>query len=110
MMASSSFAHHVWPVDTARLVTVKGTVTGYDWGNPHVQIFLDVKNDNGVVEKWTTGGPSPTRMSGTGWDKNTVKAGDVLTAIGHRASDKSNLLRIQKVVFADGREMRGYGN
>jgi uncharacterized protein DUF6152 len=110
MMASSLFAHHVWPVDNTRVVTVKGTVTGYDWGNPHVQIFLDVKNDNGVVEKWTTGGPSPTRMSGTGWDKNTLKPGDLITAVGHRASDQTNLLRIQKVVMSSGKELRGYGN
>ena len=109
LVASSSFAHHVWAVDTSRSITVKGTVTGFDWGNPHVQIFLDTKDTNGKVEKWTAGGPSPTRMSGTGWDKNTLKAGDVITAIGHRATDASNLLRIQKVVLSDGRELRGYG-
>ena len=48
-------------------------------------------------------------MAGTGWDKNTVKAGDVVTATGHRATDKPNLLRIQKVVLPGGRELVGYG-
>jgi hypothetical protein len=110
MVASSSFAHHVWAVDTQRSITVKGTVTGFDWGNPHVQIFLDARDSNGTVEKWTAGGPSPTRMTGTGWDRNTLKVGDLITAVGHRATDTPNLLRIQKVVLADGRELMGYGS
>ena len=109
MGAGSSFAHHAWAVDTTRSITVKGTVTGFAWSNPHVQIFLDVTGNNGAVEKWTAGGPSPSRMSGTGWDPNTVAAGDVVTAVGHRATDKPNLLRIQKVVFSNGREFAGYG-
>ena len=74
-----------------------------------VQIFLDTMDANGKTEKWTVGGPSPTRMAGSGWDKNTVKAGDVVTATGHHATDKPNLLRIQKVVLPGGRELVGYG-
>jgi len=84
-------------------------VTGFDWSNPHVQIFLDAKDNDGKVEKWTAGGPSPTRMAGTGWDKNTLKAGDLITATGHRATDAPNLLRIQRVLLSNGRELVGYG-
>ena len=109
MIASSSFAHHAWAVDTTRSITVKGTVTGFDWSNPHVQIFLDVKNNDGSVEKWTVGGPSPSRMAGTGWDKNTLKAGDVITAIGQRATDKPNLMKTEKVVLPNGKELAAYG-
>ena len=109
LAVSSSSAHHVWAVDRTRSITVQGTVTGFEWGNPHVQILLETKDANGRIEKWTAGGPSPTRMAGTGWDRNTVKAGDVITAIGHRATDAPNLLRIQKVVFPGGRELIGYG-
>jgi len=109
MVAASSFAHHTWAVDTTRSITVKGTVTGVDWSNPHVQIFVDAKDNNGNVEKWTVGGPSPSRMAGTGWDKNTLKAGDVITAIGQRATDSPNLMKTQKVVLASGREMVAYG-
>jgi Family of unknown function (DUF6152) len=109
MVASVSFAHHTWAVDTSHSITVKGTVTRFDWSNPHVQIFLDAKDENGHVEKWTAGGPSPSRMAGTGWDKNTLKAGDVITAIGHRATDATNLLKMDKAVLSSGRELVGYG-
>ena len=109
MVATSSFAHHAWAVDTTRSITVKGTVTGVDWSNPHIQIFVDTKDSNGSVEKWTVGGPSPSRMAGNGWDKNTLKAGDVITAVGQRATDTVNLLKTQRVVLSNGKEMVAYG-
>jgi hypothetical protein len=102
-------AHHVWPVDRSSEITVRGTVTGYSWANPHVMIDLDVKEDSGKVEKWNVGGPSTDRMAANGWNRNTLKAGDVITAIGHRFSDGSKILRLQKIVMSDGKEMFLYG-
>jgi hypothetical protein len=107
--ASPLRAHHSWPVDTSKAVTVKGTVTGYDWGNPHVMIGLDVKADDGSTEKWSVGGPSTTRMEGNGWDKTTLKPGDVITATGFRFSDGQKILRLEKIVMASGKEMFLYG-
>jgi hypothetical protein len=107
--ASPLFAHHSWPVDTSREITVKGTVTGYEWGNPHVMMGLEVRDASGKTEKWNVGGPSTTRMAGNGWDRNTLKMGDVITAIGYRFSDGQNILRLQKVVMANGKEMFLYG-
>ena len=102
-------AHHSWPVNFSREVTVKGTVTDYSWGNPHVMMGLDVVDAGGKVEKWSVGGPSVTRMSANGWDRNTLKRGDVITAIGYRFTDGSNVLRLQKIVMPNGKEMFLYG-
>ena len=107
-VAGPLLAHHSWPVNTSREITVKGTVTGYDWANPHVMIGLDV-DANGKIEKWNVGGPSITRMAGNGWDTSTLKKGDVITAIGYRFSDGSNVLRLQKVLMPTGKEMLLYG-
>jgi hypothetical protein len=108
--ASPLFAHHVWPVDRSQEITVKGTVTGYNWANPHVMIALEVKENDGQVEKWNVGGPSTSRMAGNGWDRNTLKQGDVITAIGHQFTDGSKILRLQKIVMSNGKEMFLYGN
>ena len=107
--ASPLFAHHSWPVDTSREVTVKGTVTGYNWTNPHVMMGLDVTGTDGKIQKWDVGGPSTARMSGNGWDKTTLKMGDVITAMGYRFADGQNILRLQKIVMANGKEMFLYG-
>jgi hypothetical protein len=72
-------------------------------------IDLDVKEDNGKVEKWDVGGPSTARMAGNGWDRNTLKAGDVIAAIGYRFADGSNILRLQKIVMSNGKELLLYG-
>ena len=49
--ASPVFAHHSWPVDRSRETTVKGTVTAYEWSNPHVMMGLDVKDASGTLAK-----------------------------------------------------------
>jgi hypothetical protein len=105
---SPLFAHHSWPVDMTREITVRGTVTGYDWGNPHVMIGLDVKTDSGKLEKWNVGGPSTSRMANNGWDKGTLKPGDVITATGFRFSDGQPILRLERIVMADGKQMLLY--
>ena len=107
--AGPSFAHHAWPIDRSKEVTVKGTVTAFNWSNPHVMIDVDVKTDAGKLEKWSIGGPSTERMSGNGWDRNTLKAGDVITGIGYRHSDGSNIVQLQKIILANGKEMMLYG-
>ena len=104
------FAHHAWHgYDMANLTSVKGTVTQFDWGNPHVWINFEVKDEKGNIEKWAAGGPSPSRMAGTGWDKETLKPGDQITAVGHRIADGTNSIRLVKVVLQDGRELICYG-
>ena len=106
---SPLLAHHSWPVDTSRAVTVSGTITSYEWGNPHVMMGLEVKTDNGRIEKWNVGGPSTTRMEANGWDKTTLKPGDVITATGYQFTDGQKILRLDKVVMAGGKEMFLYG-
>ena len=109
LVTSASFAHHTWPVDRSTLVTVRGTVTGYEWSNPHVMIALEVKSDAGKVERWNVGGPSTERMAANGWDRTTLKPGDVITGIGYRFTDGQNVVRLEKIVMSTGKEMFLYG-
>ena len=102
-------AHHSWPVNFQKLVTVKGTVTDFTWENPHPMMTLEVKTDEGKVEKWQVGGPAINRMEANGWTKNTVKAGDVITGTGYQFSDGQKIIRLERVVLPDGKEMRLYG-
>ena len=102
-------AHHSWPVNTSKLVTVKGTVTELSWQNPHPMITLEVRTDDGKDEKWLVGGPALNRMEANGWSRTTVKPGDVITGIGYQFSDGQKIVRLERVVLADGRELRVYG-
>ena len=102
--ASPLLAHHDWLVDRNTQVTMTGTVTAFSWGNPHVMIALDVQA-NGTLETWKIGGSSPQFMTACGWDKKTLKPGDVITVIGYRFKDGSNAARLQTVVMSNGKEM-----
>src|SRR5438477_400123 len=82
--ASPLFAHHSWPVDFSKEITVKGTVMDFNWGNPHVMFHLNVQDTSGKVQQWNVGGPSTNRMAANGWEKTTLKPGDVITATGYK--------------------------
>jgi hypothetical protein len=102
-------AHHSWPVSYEKLVTVKGKIVDFNWANPHPMMTLDVETTDGKTEKWVVGGPAINRMEANGWTKTTVKPGDVITGIGYQFADGEKIVRLERVVLADGKEMRLYG-
>jgi hypothetical protein len=102
-------AHHSWPVSYDKLVTVKGTVVEFAWTNPHPMMIVDVQTNDGRTEKWQIGGPAIIRMESTGWTKTTVKPGDTITGIGYQFADGQKVLRLERIVLADGKELRLYG-
>jgi len=102
--ASPSLAHHEWPVDQTKRITVQGVVTAFTWANPHVMIALDVAA-NGTIEKWTIGGSSPQFMTTCGWNRKSLKQGDVITVRGYRFKDGSNAARMYTTVMPNGQEL-----
>jgi DNA/RNA endonuclease YhcR with UshA esterase domain len=98
-----AFAHHgTANFDTTKSVTVKGTVTGFQFINPHVTISMDVKDDKGNVQNWQGALTSPNHLMRTGWTKDTLKAGDVIAISGLPAKTGAPEIWIQKVVLASG--------
>jgi len=102
-------AHHSWPISYDRLVTVKGTVVEFKWANPHPMMTLEVQANDGRTERWEVGGPAIIRMEANGWTKTTVKPGDVITGIGYQFADGQKIVRLERIVLADGKELRLYG-
>jgi hypothetical protein len=102
-------AHHSWPINNDKLVTVKGKVTDFKWSNPHPMMTLEVQGSDGKMEKWEVGGPAINRMEANGWNKSTVKPGDVITGIGYQFADGQKVIRLERIIMPDGKEMRLYG-
>jgi Family of unknown function (DUF6152) len=89
--ATVALAHHSYSAfDMVGTKTVTGTVTKFDWSNPHSWIWIDVKNEQGVVETWGIEGMSPNFLNRRGWNRTTLKPGDVITMTFHpvRGGDK----------------------
>jgi hypothetical protein len=83
---SSISAHHgVTNYDMKKTIVLMGTMTAFDWGNPHCLAHVDVMDDSGNVRHWTLEMNSAFTMSHKGWDKDTLKRGDQVTLETHPA-------------------------
>jgi hypothetical protein len=101
-----AFAHHgASPYDTSKLSTLKGTVSDFQFINPHVEISVDVTKDKGKVETWIGEANSPNVLSRHGWDRDIIKKGDTITVIGNQGKNGSKTLRLQKVILSNGKEL-----
>jgi DNA/RNA endonuclease YhcR with UshA esterase domain len=106
MVSGPVFAHHgTSAYDTTKLATVTGTVTDFQFNNPHVIISVETKDDKGKVEIWISEANSPNVLTRHGWDRDIIKKGDQITIIGYRPKNGAKTLRLQKVVLSDGKEL-----
>ncbi len=105
----SLLAHHgLAAFDTTHTVKMSGTVTEFQWINPHSYIFADLKDDAGKVSNWKCEMGSLgmlTRFGG--WTATTVKPGDKVTIQGFRAKDGSAYMSLGKIDLPDGRTLLG---
>jgi hypothetical protein len=104
------FAHHSSAsYDMDHPVNMKGVVSNMEWTNPHVFIYLDVKDDNGTVEQWRVEGNSPNMLVRAGWKKEMIKAGDQIVVNGAPAKSGSKVMRLISLTLANGQKFDGQG-
>jgi len=101
------WAHHSFAAefDASKRVTLKGIVTRVDWRNPHIYVYLNVKNENGGVTEWACEGGPPNVLMRQGWTRTSVKEGDEVTIDGALAKDGSKRCNSRSVNLADGRKV-----
>jgi hypothetical protein len=104
MFSGPVIAHHGSSVYDSKLTTYKGTVTDFQFMNPHTEIWFDVTGAEGKVEKWTAEAPSLTTMARLGWNKTSFRPGDQVTFAGNVAKSGAKIIRLRKVVFPNGKE------
>src|SRR5580698_1690611 len=74
------FAHHgAASFDTTKRLTLKGSVVGWFWANPHCFLRFDVKDDSGQIVHWVVETQSGANIIPAGYTKNTFKSGDEVT-------------------------------
>lgn len=106
MLLTDASAHHspAMLYDLTRQITVRGVVTEFQLGNPHMRLYFDVDNE-GTTEKWMAEGGSRTVLLRKGWTGEEVHRGDTVSVRGHPARDGAKIVHMEYLVLPDGREM-----
>jgi len=106
LLTIPAVAHHSFAMfDTSRQTTLTGTVTAFQWTNPHAYIEIDVPDEAGAVKHWSIEMGSPSILLPGGWKHNTLKAGDKITVMANpmRNGDPGALL--VQASLPDGRKL-----
>jgi len=92
MVSFSGIAHHSFAAqfDAEKPMEMTGTVTKVEWRNPHAWFYIDVEDDDGNVANWGMELASPNLLMRKGWNRSSMKIGDVVTVEGFHARDSSN--------------------
>jgi hypothetical protein len=91
-VSSPTSAHHgVAHYDMKKTIVLMGTITAFDWGNPHCLVHMDVMDGSGQFQHWTLEMSSTFAMSKRGWQKETLKRGDQVVVETHPAQNGTPL-------------------
>ncbi len=105
-MVAPTLAHHSFAVyDHSRTLTLSGTVTRFQWTNPHGFIELDVTQSDGAVKHFSIELTSINMMQRVGWRSNMIKAGDKVQVVMAPLLSGEPVGLGLEVTLADGKTM-----
>jgi hypothetical protein len=89
--------------DMKKQITLKGVVTEVAWRNPHVAIYMDVKDADGKVVNWAFENSNVSTLARQGYNRNTLKVGQEITAVVNPSAQGTPRGLVVKVILADGK-------
>lgn len=103
VIAGQALSHHSFAMyDNTRSITVKGTVSKWQWTNPHAYLEIDAPGENGATTRYVLEGTSINLMVRAGWRSNMIKVGDKVTAVAAPTKDGKPSGLLLEVTFANG--------
>ena len=103
--APAALAHHSFAMfDMSQEKTLSGTVSDFQWTNPHSWIWIEIPTSAGA-EQWGVEGMSPNFLERRGWSKTTLKVGDKVAIVIHPVKNGGKGGSFVKITLRDNRTM-----
>lgn len=104
----SLLSHHgLARFDTTHIVAMQGTVTDFQWINPHTYVYADLTDAHGKVANWSLECGSLAMLSRHGWSQNVLKRGDHVKVEGFVAKDGTPYMSLQRIELPNGQSLPG---
>jgi hypothetical protein len=102
LAAIPGFGHHSFKAqyDENQTIMLTGTVSKVTWTNPHVLVYLDVKDGEDKVTSWELELASPNGLLSQGWKVDSLRPGSHISISGYPARDGSHIANARKVTLA----------
>jgi hypothetical protein len=108
MLATPLLAHHSVSAefDQSKPVKFTGTVKKVEWMNPHIYTHVEVKEPDGKVVVYRVEGGPPNSLFRSGWRRDSLKAGDVVSVSAIRAKSPTSMnVGVATITTADGKRI-----
>jgi hypothetical protein len=103
LLPPAAHAHHGFgSFDRNSEVSLRGTITGVDFVNPHAYVYFDVRGEGGTVTPWRCELRSATTLRRSGWSAEMFVRGESIAITGARDRYDSASCYVSTAVFADG--------
>jgi hypothetical protein len=107
-LAAPAAAHHSFAMFDAEVnMTIEGTVTSFEFVNPHSWLYVETTDENGNTAEWSIEMGGPNAMGRAGWSADTVSPGDQISVEIHPLRDGTYGGQYLSAVLADGTEIGG---
>jgi hypothetical protein len=107
-LAAPALAHHSFAMfDRDKNLTMSGTVTEFEWTNPHVWIHMSVPDQAGKAAVWSFEMQAIQADMAGGWRSDSVKPGDKVSIEFHPLKDGSRGGQLVSATLANGQHLGG---